>query len=210
MIDFKQVQQAIISGKSQAVVDLSKQALDEGIKPGEILNEGLIAGLDVVGAKFKSGEYYLPQVLLSVKAMKAALEILEPLFVSSGVEPIGTFVIGTVKGDLHDIGKNLVAMMFKGAGFKVVDLGIDVSVEKFIAAVKEHNPHIVGMSALLTTTMLQIKDSIDAMKEAGLRDSVKVIIGGAPVSQRFADEVGADGYASDAVTAVELAKSFLR
>lgn len=210
MLDFEQLQQSIITGKSQAAVELTKQALDEGTAPGEILNSGLIAGLDVVGAKFKDGEYYLPQVLMSVKAMKSALEILEPLMISTGVEPKGIFAIGTVKGDLHDIGKNLVSMMFKGAGFKVIDLGIDVSAEKFIAAIREHKPNIVGMSALLTTTMSQIKETIKAIENAGLRSSVKIIIGGAPMSQRFADEAGADGFARDAVAGVELARNFMK
>lgn len=209
MFDYAQLQQAVISGKSQVALTLSEQALSEGLSPVEILNQGLIAGLDVVGVKFKKGEYYLPQVLLSAKAMKTALELIEPLISKTGAKPIGTFVIGTVKGDLHDIGKNLVAMMFKGAGFNVIDLGIDVSAEKFITAIQEFKPDIVGMSALLTTTMAQIKNNIQAIDEAGLRDRVKLIVGGAPVSQRFADEVGADAYAVDAVTGVEIARQFL-
>jgi len=210
MFDFEQLQGAIIAGNSQAAVELTQQAIDEKTAPGEILERGLIAGLDIVGAKFKDGEYYLPEVLMSVKAMKSALEILEPLMISTGVEPKGTFVIGTVKGDLHDIGKNIVSIMFKGAGFKVIDLGIDVPAEKFIAAIEEYKPDIVGMSALLTTTMPQIKETIKAIEKAGLRSLVKIIIGGAPVSQSFADEAGADGFARDAVDGVELARNFMK
>lgn len=209
MFDYEQLQQSIIMGNSQAATELTRQAMDKKTAPGEILENGLIAGLDVVGVKFKAGEYYLPQVLMSVQAMKSAVELLEPLIISSGIKPKGVFVIGTVKGDLHDIGKNLVAMMFKGTGFKVIDLGIDVPAEKFIAAIKEHKPHIVGMSALLTTTMSQITETIKAVENAGLRSSVKIIIGGAPLSQRFSDEAGADGYARDAVAGVDLARTML-
>lgn len=208
-LDLNALAEAIINGKKEDAEKLTKQALDEGIPPDKILNEGLIKGMSVVGERFKKGEYYVPEVLIAARAMKAAMEILRPVLTEAGVEPIGTVVIGTVKGDLHDIGKNLVSMMLEGAGFRVIDLGVDVPPEKFVEAVKEHNAQIVAMSALLTTTMPSMKVTIDALKEAGIRDEVKVLIGGAPVTQAYADEIGADGYGRDAATGAEKAKELL-
>jgi 5-methyltetrahydrofolate--homocysteine methyltransferase len=165
--------------------------------------------MNEVGRRFKNNEFYVPEVLIAARAMHAAMDVLKPLLAASDVQPVGTVVIGTVKGDLHDIGKNLVAMMLEGGGFNVIDLGVDVSPEKFLQAVREHKPNIVGLSALLTTTMPAMKTTIEALKEAGVRDQVKVIIGGAPVTQRFADEIGADGYAPDAASAVDVARQLL-
>lgn len=209
MADLNALAEAIINGKKEDAEQITKQALDEGLSPAEILNEGLIKGMSVVGEKFKNNEFYVPEVLIAARAMKAAMEILRPLLTESGVEPVGKVAIGTVKGDLHDIGKNLVAMMLEGGGFQVIDLGIDVGPEKFIQAVTDQDVQIVAMSALLTTTMPSMKVTIDALKEAGIRDKVKVLIGGAPVTQAYADEIGADGYARDAASAVDKAKELL-
>ena len=181
----------------------------EGLKPSEVLNSGLIKGMSEVGVKFKANEIYVPEVLIAARAMKAGMEILKPKLAESGVEPVAKMIIGTVKGDLHDIGKNLVAMMMEGAGFEIIDLGIDVPAENFIQAMKDNNPQVVGMSALLTTTMVQIKENIKAFNDAGVRSNVKVLIGGAPVTQKFTDEVGADGYAPDAASAVDKVKELL-
>jgi 5-methyltetrahydrofolate--homocysteine methyltransferase len=175
--------------------------------PDEILQGGLIAGMDEVGKDFKAGDLFVPEVLIAARAMHAGMDILRPLLAEGEVPTAGRYVIGTVKGDLHDIGKNLVKMMLEGAGFQTVDLGTDVSAEDFIAAVREHQPRLMGMSALLTTTMVQMKAIIEALEEAGLRDSVKVMIGGAPVTSAFAEEIGADAYAPDAATAVDVARS---
>src|SRR5262249_55577549 len=179
--------------------------------PKDLIFRGLIPGMDVVGEKFRRNEYYVPQVLLSARAMYAGLDLLKPLITksNSGAENLGVIVIGTAQGDLHDIGKNLVAMMLEGAGFKVVNLGRDVAPEKFVAAAEEHSAHIVGISALMTTTMPAMKRTIDALARAGVRDRVKVIIGGAPVSQAFCDEIGADGYAKDSTLAVVKAKQLV-
>ena len=202
-----QMAKELFAGNAKAVAELTQKALDEGFAPQEILTEGLIKGMNEVGVKFKANEIYVPEVLIAARAMKAGMEILRPKLAETGVKPVGQMVIGTVKGDLHDIGKNLVSMMMEGAGFEVIDLGIDVPAEKFIQAIKEHQPQLVGMSALLTTTMIQIRENIKAFQEAGVRDKVKVMIGGAPVTQKFADEVGADGYAPDAASAVDVARS---
>jgi len=183
--------------------------VDAGVTPKQILDEGLIAGMVVAGEKFKNGEYFVPEILVVARAMKAAMEILRPLLVATDVQPIGTIVIGTVRGDLHDIGKNLVAMMVEGAGFRVVDLGVDVTADRFIAAAKEHNAQIVGMSALLTTTMTYIPEAIKAFDAEGLRPKVKIIVGGAPVTQEWASQIGADAYAPDAATAVDKCKELL-
>ncbi|NLL83432.1 MAG: cobalamin-binding protein [Lentisphaerae bacterium] len=199
--------QALMKGRTPEVKTLVQAALDAGTDPAAILNEGMLAGMSIIGEKFKKNEVYVPEVLIAARAMKAGMEILRPKLVDAGVEPIGTAVIGTVKGDLHDIGKNLVGMMLEGAGFKVVDAGIDVSAEKFIETAKANNAHIIGVSALLTTTMTNMKLVVDAVKEAGL--SAKVIIGGAPVTQAFCDEIGASGYSADAASAADLAKSLL-
>jgi len=204
-----QMAKELFAGNAKAVAELTQKALDEGFAPQEILTEGLIKGMNEVGVKFKANEIYVPEVLIAARAMKAGMEILRPKLAETGVKPVGQMVIGTVKGDLHDIGKNLVSMMMEGAGFEVIDLGIDVPAEKFIQAIKEHQPQLVGMSALLTTTMIQIRENIKAFQEAGVRDKVKVMIGGAPVTQKFADQVGADGYAPDAASAVDKAKELL-
>jgi 5-methyltetrahydrofolate--homocysteine methyltransferase len=200
---------AILEGKRNEAVVLTQKLVDAGVTPKQILDEGLIAGMSVAGEKFKNGEYFVPEILVAARAMKASMEILRPLLVATDVQPIGTMVIGTVHGDLHDIGKNLVAMMMEGAGFKVVDLGVDVPAEKFIEAAKEHNAQIVGMSALLTTTMTYIPEVIKAFDEAGLRPKVKLIVGGAPVTQEWANQIGADAYAPDAATAVDRCKELL-
>jgi 5-methyltetrahydrofolate--homocysteine methyltransferase len=198
---------AVIKGDQSTAVEITKAALEEGTMAKSVLEDGLIAGMDVVGARFKKNEVYIPEVLIAARAMKMAMEILEPELVKAGVEPIGKCLIGTVQGDLHDIGKNLVAMMLKGAGFEVIDLGVDVGPEKFIDQVKSQGVHVVGMSALLTTTMPGIEKTIKALKDAGV--SAKVMIGGAPVTQGYADKIGADGYAPDAASAVDLAKSLV-
>lgn len=205
----EQLAKELFAGNAKGVAELTNKALAEGLKPSEVLNDGLIKGMNEVGVKFKANEIYVPEVLIAARAMKAGMEILKPKLIESGVEPVAKMIIGTVKGDLHDIGKNLVAMMMEGAGFEIIDLGIDVPAEKFIQAVKEINPQVVGMSALLTTTMVQIKENIKAFQDAGVRNNVKVLIGGAPVTQKFTDEVGADGYAPDAASAVDKAKELL-
>ncbi len=207
MADLKALSEAIIKGDQNAAVEITKQALNNGEEPESILNNGLIAGMDVIGIRFKNNEVYIPEVLISARAMKMAMEILEPRLIEAGIEPIGKCVIGTVQGDLHDIGKNLVAMMLKGAGFDVTDIGIDAPVEKFIEQAKITGAQIIGMSTLLTTTMPSMEKSLKAIKEAGL--TTKVMIGGAPVTQNYADKIGADGYARDAASAVDLAKSLL-
>ena len=201
--------EAVIAGSAPRAKELAEQALAEGIKPMRIINEGLLPGMAVVGDRFKRNEYYIPEVLLSARAMKTTLALVQPLLGANDYEPVGTVVVGTVKGDLHDIGKNLVSMMLEGAGFKVVDLGVDVSAEKFVAAAQEHQAQIVGLSALLTTTMVNMRSTIDALSAAGMRDSVKVMVGGAPVTQRWADEIGADGFAPDAASGVDVAMALL-
>jgi len=205
----QQIADAVIHGKAPQTAELVKQALDAGVAPEKILNDGMVAGMAVVGDKFKRNEFYVPEVLIAARAMKSGMEILRPVLVESGVEPKATVVMGTVKGDLHDIGKNLVCMMLEGAGYRVVDLGVNVDPEEFIAAVQENNAQVIGMSALLTTTMGAMKTTIDALKEAGVRDKVKVMVGGAPLTQSFADEIGADGYSPDAASAVDLANALL-
>ncbi|HSV32061.1 MAG TPA: corrinoid protein [Atribacteraceae bacterium] len=205
----QQLAKELFAGNAKAVAELTQRALDEGNSPGEVLTNGLIKGMGEVGTKFKANEIYVPEVLIAARAMKAGMGILRPKLADAGVEPLGRIIIGTVKGDLHDIGKNLVSMMMEGAGFEIIDLGIDVPADKFVQAVRESRSQVVGMSALLTTTMVQIRGNIKAFEEAGLRDSVKILIGGAPVTQKFADEVGADGYAPDAASAVDTTKTLL-
>ncbi|GIV19050.1 MAG: corrinoid methyltransferase [Armatimonadota bacterium] len=207
--ELKALAEAILEGKRNDAVELTQKLIDAGVTPKQILDEGLIAGMSVAGEKFKNGEYFVPEILVAARAMKASMELLRPLLVATDVQPIGTMVIGTVRGDLHDIGKNLVAMMMEGAGFKVVDLGVDVTAEKFIEAAKEHNAQIVGMSALLTTTMTYIPEVIKAFDAEGLRPKVKLIVGGAPVTQEWANQIGADAYAPDAATAVDKCKELL-
>ncbi|MCK5118098.1 MAG: corrinoid protein [Candidatus Latescibacteria bacterium] len=209
MADFQGIAESLIKGKRDQVGELVQQAVDEGVDPSEILNEGLVAGMNVVGKRFKANEFYVPEVLIAARAMKAGMAIIKPLLEASGAKSAATFVIGTCKGDLHDIGKNLVAMMMEGAGFEVIDMGIDVDPEKFVEVIKERKPDIVAMSALLTTTMPAMKTTLDALEAAGVRDQVKTMIGGAPVTQNYADEIGADGYAPDAASAVDTAKELL-
>ena len=192
--------------EDQEVAQLVQQALDEGMAPGEILQGGLIAGMDEVGRDFKAGDLFVPEVLIAARAMHAGMGILRPLLAESDTSGAGKYVIGTVKGDLHDIGKNLVRMMLEGAGFETIDLGTDVEPQAFVDAVREHQPTLVGMSALLTTTMVQMKSTIEALEEAGVRGSVKIMVGGAPVTQAFAQEIGADAYAPDAASAVDAAR----
>jgi 5-methyltetrahydrofolate--homocysteine methyltransferase len=207
MAVLEELAQALINGNAPKTKELAQKAVDEGIAPGKVLNEGLIVGMNEVGRRFKNNEFYVPEVLIAARAMHAGMDVLKPLLSEAEAASAGTVLIGTVKGDLHDIGKNLVAMMLEGAGFNVVDLGVDVSSEKFLEAVRDHKPKVVGLSALLTTTMPAMKTTIEALKEAGVRDSVKIMIGGAPVTQRYADEIGADGYAPDAASAVDVARS---
>lgn len=196
-------------GDADEVARLTKQALEEGFPPAEILSGGLIAGMDEVGRDFKAGDLFVPEVLIAARAMHAGMEVLRPLLTESDIPSAGRLVIGTVKGDLHDIGKNLVAMMMEGAGFEIHDLGTDTSPEKFVEVVKEKKPNLLGMSALLTTTMSMMKTTIEALEEAGVRHQVKVMVGGAPVTQAWAEEIGADGYAPDAASAVDKAKELM-
>ncbi|NQT92511.1 MAG: corrinoid protein [Lentisphaerae bacterium] len=205
----EQMAENLMKGKANDVKELVQQALDSGEEPGKILNEGLLAGMSVIGERFKKNEVYVPEVLIAARAMKAGMEILQPKLAAAGVQPVGTAAVGTVKGDLHDIGKNLVAMMLEGAGFKVVDLGIDVAPEKFIEGAKESGATVIGVSALLTTTMTNMKAVVEAVKASDMAGTVKVMIGGAPVTQAYSDEIGADGYAPDAASAADLAKSLL-
>jgi len=208
--DLDGLAQAIISGKKDQAEALAKEALDQGVPPSDILNKGLVAGMNVVGQKFKANEFYVPEVLIAARAMKAAMEHLKPALAETGTEPVARVAIGTVKGDLHDIGKNLVAMMLEGAGFEIVDLGVDVKPEKFVETVKDRKTQVVALSALLTTTMPAMKDTIETLKAAGLRDKVQIMIGGAPVTQNYCDEIGADGYAPDAASAVDKARELLQ
>ena len=208
MADMEAISVALQKGKRDDVTALVQAALEDGTAPATILTEGLIAGMSIIGAKFKRNEVYVPEVLIAARAMHGAMDVLKPKLIEAGVEPIGKVVIGTVKGDLHDIGKNLVIMMLQGGGFDVIDAGIDVEAAKFVDVVKESGASLVGLSALLTTTMPQMKNVIDAFKEAGL-DNVKFMVGGAPVTQSYADEIGADGYAADAASGVDLAKGLL-
>jgi 5-methyltetrahydrofolate--homocysteine methyltransferase len=207
MADLKALAEAVIRGDQATAVNVTKAALQEKTAPKKILDEGLIAGMDIVGARFKNNEIYIPEVLIAARAMKMAMEVLEPELVKAGVKPIGKILVGTVQGDLHDIGKNLVAMMMKGAGFEVIDLGVDVSPDKFAAEAKAKGANLIGMSALLTTTMPGMEKTIKALKQAGVQ--AKVMIGGAPVTQSFADKIGANGYAPDAASAVDTAKSLV-
>ena len=201
--------ESLIAGKIDEVVNLTKEALDGGAAPADILDQGLLAGMDVVGQRFKAEEMFIPEVLRCAKCMHGAMDILRPLLAETGAKSIGTLIIGTVKGDLHDIGKNLVGMMFEGAGFDVVDIGIDKEPQVFVDAIKEHKAKLIGMSALLTTTMPKMGETINAIKEAGIRDQVKILVGGAPITAAFAVEIGADGYASNAASAVDKGKALM-
>jgi 5-methyltetrahydrofolate--homocysteine methyltransferase len=204
-----QIKQNVIDGNAPGTQSLVKQAMSEAVPAERILNEGLIAAMSEVGLKFEQGEYYVPEMLVAARAMKGGLELLRTALAAANVKAIGKIVIGTVQGDLHDIGKNLVAMMMEGAGFEVIDLGVDVSPEKFVDAVKTQKPNLVGLSALLTTTMPKMKATLDALSAAGARNSVRVIVGGAPVTAKYASDIGADAFAPDASAAAKVAQSLL-
>jgi len=206
---YGKMSEVLISGGVEEIKKLTQQALDEGNQASDILSQGLLPGMDIVGQRFKACEMFIPEVLRSAKTMAGAMEILRPLLSEKDAAGAGTVIVGTVEGDLHDIGKNLVGMMLEGAGFKVVDLGTDVKPQDFVEASKEHKPQIVGLSALLTTTMPKMGETVNALKEAGIRDQIKVMAGGAPVTQDFVDEIGADAYGSNATSAVEKAKSLV-
>jgi len=209
MADLTLLHSAILNGDLKAAVAVTKQALAEHVDPVELVNGYMVPAMDEVGRRFECEEYFVPELLLSGRAMKGSLELLRPLLAAQGAETAGRVVIGTVKGDLHDIGKNLVSSMLEGGGFEVIDLGADVSPEKFAAAVKEREANIVCLSALLTVTMPSMKTTIEALKSAGVRDRIKVLIGGAPVTQQYADEIGADGYGENATAAVSLARKLV-
>lgn len=209
MTELQEMVTLLQQGEANAVKALTQRLLDNNVSAQTILNEGLIAGMTVVGEQMRCGEMYLPEVLQSASVMHAAMAVLKPHLLSGGVQPIGRVVLGTVKGDMHDIGKNLVAIMLQGAGYEIVDLGINTPPEKFIEAIQQHQPKIVGLSAMLTTTMLVMKKTIEAIKASGAQAQAKIIIGGAPITQRFADEIGADAFAKDAVSAVDKVKELL-
>lgn len=205
----QRISEELQKGNSKEVSKLTQEALDAGIPPAKILKEGLIAGMNVVGERFRKDELYIPEVLVAARAMHGGMDVLRPKLVETGVQLTGKVVLGTVKGDLHDIGKNLVGMMMEGGGFQVIDLGIDVPPEKFVEAVKFNSADLLGLSALLTTTMPRMKEVIQSLIAAGIRDKVKVMVGGAPLTEKFAKEIGADGYAPDAASAVDMARSLL-
>ncbi len=206
MIDLKQLHDAVLTGDAKTAKTVTEQALAEKVEPLKLVQEYMIPAMAEVGRRFECNEYFVPELLLSARAMKAALELIRPLLVASGAQPAGGVAIGTVKGDLHDIGKNLVAAMLEGGGYEVIDLGVNVTPEQFVAAVKEKNANIVAMSALLTTTMPSMRTTVDALQTAGVRSQVKILVGGAPITQRYAEEIGADGFAESAAGAVPLAK----
>ena len=206
---FEQIARKLYAGDADAVAELTQKALNEGLTPAAVLNGGLITGMDEVGRDFKAGDLFVPEVLIAARAMHAGMDVLRPLLAEGDTPSARKYVIGTVEGDLHDIGKNLVKMMLEGAGFETIDLGTDVRSKVFVDAVREHQPGIVGMSALLTTTMVNMKATIEALEEAGLRGSVKIMVGGAPVTSAFADSIGADAYAADAASAVDVARSLV-
>ena len=210
MIDQEKFYTALSQGKMDDVKKLTQDALDQGEPAETILKNGLISGMDRIGVRFKNNEIYIPEVLIAARAMHAGMAVLKPILSKSSTASPGKVIVGTVKGDLHDIGKNLVVMMLEGGGFEVVDLGIDVSVDKFIEAIKTHRPQVVGMSALLTTTMKEMRNTIQALEAASLRKQVKMLVGGAPLTEKFAKEIGADGYAPDAASAVDKVKELLR
>lgn len=209
MSDFNSLADLVINGNFTGAKDLTKVMVDKGVDPLEIINQGLMAGMNVVGVRFKAGDMFVPEVMMSAKAMSMGIEILKPYMADRDMPSAGKVLIGTVKGDLHDIGKKLVVMMLESAGFDIIDLGVDIAPAAFVDAVKEHKPQVVGLSALLTTTMVAMRDTIEVLKEEGLRDTVKIIIGGAPISQSFADEIGADGYAPDAAAATDLCRGLI-
>lgn len=209
MSKIAEIAAAVESGKSKVVKVLVQEALDAGLNPADILNDGMIGAMSSVGEKFKKNEIFVPEMLVAARAMKAGVAILKPYLISADIRPIGKVVIGTVAGDLHDIGKNLVGMMIEGAGFEVIDLGVDVPAEKFVEAAKESGATIIGMSALLTTTMPAMKETVAAVKSSGMQDRVKIMVGGAPITEAFAKEIGADGYSEDAASAAELARKLI-
>ena len=204
MADFEKLSESVIKGEEEKVKELVQEAIDAGLEPSEIINQGLISGMNVVGKRFKEGDMFVPEVLLSARSMKGGMELVKPLLVEGEMEEAGKVILGTVEGDLHDIGKNLVGMMMESGGLEVINLGTDVTAAEFAEAVREHKPDVLGMSALLTTTMLEMQNTIEVLIEEGLRDSVKLIVGGAPVTKEFADEIGADGWAPDAASAKDL------
>ncbi len=199
----------VLDGKAPSTIELTNEGLELGIAPLTLLFEAMIPALEEVGRLFEIGEYFVPEMLISARAMAGAMNILKPLIAASGAKPVGTFVMGTVKGDIHDIGKNLCDIMLEGAGFEVIDIGVNVPPEKFVEAIQEHQPQAVGMSAFLTTTMPMFKTTIEAITEAGLREQVKILVGGAPVTQEYCDTVGADGFAPDASSTVRLTKKLI-
>jgi 5-methyltetrahydrofolate--homocysteine methyltransferase len=206
---FEKIAERLIVGKIDEVKELSQQALDQGASPRDIIDKGLLAGMDVVGKRFKAGDMFIPEVLLCARCMHGAMDILRPLLSEADAAGVGIYLIGTVEGDLHDIGKNLVSMMLQGAGFEVIDLGTNITPQQFVDAVTEHKPTILGLSALLTTTMPKMEETINALKEAGLRDQVKIMAGGAPVTQAFVEEIGADAYGANAASASDKAKELM-
>jgi 5-methyltetrahydrofolate--homocysteine methyltransferase len=209
MATYDTLKEAITNGDDKEVEAQVRKALDEGMEAQDILTNGLIAGMEVIGRRFRSGELFLPEVLLSAEVMHKGLDIINPLLAKAGHKGIGTVVIGTVEGDIHDIGKRIVGFLLEGTGFEVVDLGVDVKTDEFVRAIEEHKPDILGMSALLTTTMPNMEKIIDVLKEKGLRDKIKIVIGGAPINEQFANAIGADGYAPEAGSAVEMVKRLM-
>jgi len=210
MYDSSPLRQAVLTGSAPAAVAATRQALDAGVDPVDLVNQAIGPAMDEVGRLYEAGEYFVPELLLSARATKEVFQLIRPLLAQKGAQPTGRVVLGTVQGDLHDIGKNLVAAMLEGSGFEVIDLGVNVAPEKFVAAVKEKQPHVVGLSALLTTTMPAMKTTIEIFRSAGIRDRVKVMIGGAPITPAFAESIGADGYGESAATAVDLARRLVR
>jgi 5-methyltetrahydrofolate--homocysteine methyltransferase len=206
---FEDISGEVVKGQADSVKKLAQKALSQDASAEDILNNGLVEGMNIVGEKFKNNEFFIPEVLVSARAMNAGLDVLKPFLAEANVKPKGKVVIGTVKGDLHDIGKNIVGMMLQGAGFEIVDLGADVPKEKFFEFIKKEQADVIGMSALLTTTMIYMKEVIQGLKETGLKGKVKVMVGGAPVTQAYADQIGADGYAADAASAVDLTKRLI-
>ena len=206
---FEKMAEVLIAGKEAEVKSLTQEALDKGAAARDILDKGLLAGMDVVGQRFKAGDMFIPEVLLCARCMHGAMDILKPLLSEADAAGMGTYLIGTVEGDLHDIGKNLVFMMLQGAGFQVIDLGTNITAQQFVDAVKEHQPDILGMSALLTTTMPRMEETIQALKEAGVRDGVKIMAGGAPVTQDFVEKIGGDAYGANAASATDKAKELV-
>jgi len=209
LFDYTEMRDALQRGQASKVREAAERALADGCAAAEILNEGLVSAMAIVGERFKRNEVYVPEVMVAARAMTAGLEVIKPILVQTGAPPAGRIVIGTVRGDLHDIGKNLVRMMYEGAGFHVVDLGVDVSPTAFVDAVRREKPDLLGMSALLTTTMPAMKSTIEALEQAGVRGQVRVMVGGAPVTARYAEEIRADGYAPDATTAVEVGRALI-